>query len=220
MSDRKRIAAVPARWGGRVSHVLGGIPVGSMSLKVEIAPRSDMAPNPASEPSPPGQAETLDQQVTQVFKQFRDSVYRYLVVVLNNPSTAEEITQEAFLRFYGCLRKGQAITSVRSWVFRVARNLALNENAASRFLEIQNSVTLDRLRAGSESVLLDPEQSFLRRERVHIAMRELSLQQRECLSLRAEGFRYREIAQILGINLSTVAQSLRRGIKKLAKELP
>lgn len=192
----------------------------SLSLRIEIAPRSDKASDSASEPVPPGQAATLDQQVTQVFEQFRDSVYRYLVAILRNPSTAEEITQEAFLRLYACLRDGQDITNVRSWVFRVARNLALNEHAGSRFLEIEEPVSLDRLRDGSESALLDLEQSFLQRERIQIAMRELSPQQRECLALRAEGFRYREIAQILGINLSTVGQSLRRGIKKLAKELP
>ena len=53
-----------------------------------------------------------------------------------------------------------------------------------------------------------------------MAMRELSPQQRECLALRAEGFRYREIAQILAISPSVVAQSLKRGITKPAKELP
>ncbi len=206
--------------GGIVPPVLAGLPVRSTILRIEIAPRSDKAFDPASEPVSPGQAATLDQQVTQVFEQFRDSVYRYLVAILRNPSTAEEITQEAFLRLYACLRDGQDITNVRSWVFRVARNLALNEHAGSRFLEIEEPVSLDRLRDGSESALLDLEQSFLQRERIQIAMRELSPQQRECLALRAEGFRYREIAQILGINLSTVGQSLRRGIKKLAKELP
>jgi RNA polymerase sigma-70 factor (ECF subfamily) len=166
---------------------------------------------------PPGRRR---QQVTQVFKQFRDPVYRYLVAILKNPSTAEEITQETFLRLYGCLRDGQDIANVRSWVFRVARNLALNENAGSRFLKFEEPITLDRLRDAHESVLPDLEQSFLRRERIHIAMRELSRQQRECLALRAEGFRYREIAQILVISPSTVAQSLKRGITKLAKELP
>ncbi len=191
-----------------------------MSLNIEIAPQSDTVSGPASELVSPRQAATLDQQVTEIFKQFRDSVYRYLVSVVKNPSTAEEITQEAFLRLYGCLRDGQVITSVRAWVFRVARNLALNENARSRFLESEDPIDLERLRPLGDSVPLDLEQAFLRRERVHIALRELSSQHRECLAVRAEGFRYREIAQILGISLATVAQSLRRGIKKLAKELP
>jgi RNA polymerase sigma-70 factor (ECF subfamily) len=39
--------------------------------------------------------------------------------------------------------------------------------------------------------------------------------QRNCIRLRAEGFRYREIAEILNISVSTVAGSLRHAIGKL-----
>jgi hypothetical protein len=111
---QKRIDAAATRMGDRVSPVLAGLPVRSTILKLEIAPRSDKGFDPASKPVSLGQAATLDQQVTQVFKQFRDPVYRYLVAILKNPSTAEEITQETFLRLYGCLREGQDITNVRS----------------------------------------------------------------------------------------------------------
>ena len=48
------------------------------------------------------------------------------------------------------------------------------------------------------------------------ALSQLSSQQRQCLILRAQGFRYEEIAKILRITSSNVAQSLRRGIKKVA----
>ena len=59
---------------------------------------------------------------------------------------------------------------------------------------------------------------MLRKEkvlRVYAAISMLSAQQKQCLYLRAEGFRYREIAEILGVTISTVAESLRRAIKKL-----
>jgi RNA polymerase sigma-70 factor (ECF subfamily) len=66
-----------------------------------------------------------------------------------------------------------------------------------------------------------PEELLLRREkmaRVHAGICALSEQQKQCLYLRAEGFRYREIAGILEVTISTVVESLRRAIKKLAKE--
>ena len=56
--------------------------------------------------------------------------------------------------------------------------------------------------------------------RVQTAMSSLSEQQKQCLFLRAEGFRYREIAEILGVSISTVAESLRRAIRKLTSEFP
>ena len=51
------------------------------------------------------------------------------------------------------------------------------------------------------------------------AIENLSPQQRSCLHLRAEGFRYREIAGILGINPSTVGEFLQRAVKRLRKAI-
>jgi RNA polymerase sigma factor (sigma-70 family) len=50
------------------------------------------------------------------------------------------------------------------------------------------------------------------------AVRTLAVQERECLMLRAEGLRYREIGEVLGIPTSTVADLVDRAIKKLAEK--
>jgi RNA polymerase sigma-70 factor (ECF subfamily) len=54
-------------------------------------------------------------------------------------------------------------------------------------------------------------------KQLETALAQLSCQQRQCLILRAQGFRYEEIAKILRITASNVAQSLRRGLKKVAE---
>jgi len=51
------------------------------------------------------------------------------------------------------------------------------------------------------------------------AVAALSPQQRQCLHLRTEGFRYREIAAILNISDSSVGEFLRRAIVRLRKAL-
>src|SRR5438552_18556281 len=77
---------------------------------------------------------TLDQKVTQLFKQLRDPVYRYLMTVVGNSAEAEDITQDAFLQLYRYLYSGQAINNVRSWVFKVANNLAINRSMNRKYL--------------------------------------------------------------------------------------
>jgi len=47
----------------------------------------------------------------------------------------------------------------------------------------------------------------------------LTTLQRECLHLRAEGLRYREIAELMKISISTVADAVRRATVKLAREV-
>ena len=49
------------------------------------------------------------------------------------------------------------------------------------------------------------------------AMKQLSERQRLCLELRSQGLRYREIAELLEIEISTVAEYVLRGIEELKK---
>ena len=51
------------------------------------------------------------------------------------------------------------------------------------------------------------------------AIRRLPRDQRRCLALRGEGFRYREIAEVMGIGVTTVADALRRAVTTLTREL-
>jgi RNA polymerase sigma-70 factor (ECF subfamily) len=55
------------------------------------------------------------------------------------------------------------------------------------------------------------------RRRVLAAVNGLPEQDRRCLILRAEGLRYREIAQVLDISLGAVALSLERSLTRLAR---
>ena len=67
-----------------------------------------------------------------------------------------------------------------------------------------------------------PESLALAKERnaqLRLAIENLSPQQRACLHLRAEGFRYREIAGIIGINPSTVGEFLQRAVKRLRRAI-
>jgi len=163
----------------------------------------------------------LEHKVTQLFEELRDPVYRYLMTLIDNPGEAEELTQDAFLQVYRCLHRGQAIANVRTWVFRVAHNLALNEIANRKYIVALEVASWDRICQAHRDPAPDPEQSVLEQEkfqRLRSAWHRLAPQQRQCLTLRAEGFRYRQIADILDITVANVAQSLHRGIERLMRE--
>jgi len=163
----------------------------------------------------------LDERITQMFDELREPVYRYLICLSTSPIEADEIIQETFIRLYRHLNAGGREDNLRGWVFRVAHNMSINEiKRRKRFVSIvpEESSELDLSAADPKP---GPEELMLRRERmsrVHAAISSLSEQQKHCLYLRAEGFRYREIAEILEVTISTVAELLRRAIKKLIKE--
>jgi len=114
------------------------------------------------------------------------------------------------------MRKGEDISNARAWLFRVAHNLAIKVRSQERAVR---SVDRDwerfsgRAADSQERVALDRERML----RIQAAIAELSAQQKNCLYLRSEGLRYREIAVVMGISSSTVNEFLRRAISKLAE---
>ena len=143
-------------------------------------------------------------------------MYHYLLRLGLSPSQAQEGVQEVFLRLHSALVRGESIHNPRAWVFRVAHNLAVTEHrAGDRWMALDPEL---------EAALTDrgpgPEARVLQRERsarVSEALAELSPQQRRCLYLRAEGLRYREIAEVIGVGVSTVSEFLTRAVARLRR---
>ena len=158
----------------------------------------------------------LQTQVAQLFEECREDVFRYLLTLGLYPPTAQEATQEVFLRLYASLKKGENIQNPRGWIFRVAHNHGLKVRARQ-----STEDTFDAsLEAKLHSAGLNPERELLDRERMvrfHRAVEGLPEQQRRCLFLRMEGMRYPEIGSALGISASAVGEFLRRAVARLRK---
>ena len=106
-------------------------------------------------------AAKLQDQVSRLFEEAREDVYRYLLTLGLYPPQAQEATQEVFLRLYTTLRKGETIHSPRGWIFRVAHNLGLKIRARQDS-ELPFDPDLDtRFLAGA-----DPEHQLAERERM------------------------------------------------------
>jgi RNA polymerase sigma-70 factor (ECF subfamily) len=131
----------------------------------------------------------------------------------------EEIAQEVFLSLFLHLRDGKPQPNIRGWIFRVAHNLGLKRREKNhRALKIV--VTSDGSMESHIDDAPNPEEHFSsvqKRKRLLAVVNALSEQDRRCLYLRAEGLRYREIAQVLGISLGGVASSLAQSLERLAR---
>lgn len=164
----------------------------------------------------------VEQEVIRAYESLRLPVSLYLAAVVGDASEAEDICQEVFLRlFIHCSNRGMvAPESLRSWVFRVGHNLAIDRIRTRKFTwELDGDDPLQVLLQLPDAGRT-PEETVLERERLDAVQRglaQLSSQEQHCLYLRAEGFRYREIAEILGITSSSVAEFLRRAIRKLTR---
>ena len=163
---------------------------------------------------------SLEEEVTCLFDQLRNPLARYLQSFRLPLPDCDEIIQEVFLALFLHLRKGKSRENIRGWVFRVAHNLGLKRcavNNKDRRLIRASVGDIADIKSGPE---LDPEQqvtALQRRRRLIAVVHALPEQYRRCLYLRAEGLRYREIANVLGISLGAVAQALQRSLTRLVE---
>jgi len=164
---------------------------------------------------------TPSETVLELFQQLRDPVFGFLLRLTHDPDEAEDLTQETFLRLFRHLRDRRPLDNPRAWLFTVAHNVAVDRvRDETHIIELDDAMwrELEESRSGTHA---DPEELMMRNERLdrlHAAVLRLTGLQRRCLHLRADGLRYRDIAQVLGLSTSTVVDALRRATVRLAKE--
>lgn len=157
---------------------------------------------------------TLEDEVLGLFDLMRARLLRYAVSFGITMQDGEDIVQETFLALFHHLQRGRSGDKLHSWLFRVTHNLALkrrtkifNEPAGGNIEELE---VLDPNPNPEEWMLFGEKHA-----RLASVLQALSIEDQSCLRLRAEGFRYREIARILGISLGSVSASLSRSLARL-----
>jgi len=143
-------------------------------------------------------------------------LFRYCNRLMGDPDQAEDLAQEAFYRL---LDRGVTGTEsgLRSWLFRVATNLARDQ---SRTRETRRRILSV---VPPPEPLPGPDQEVIRTEnvrRVRGALGALPERDRQMLLLREEGFSYQEIADVAGVSHRSVGTILARAFRRLAEEFP
>ena len=164
----------------------------------------------------------LRKKAIELYDELRASVYGYLSCLGVEPQEAEDIIQETFLKLFQSLASGMRDDNLRGWVFRVAHNLAINLHKSTSKLLSSEVEEVGRVLRCRIDARLNPEEVVLKKEqlaRMVSAVCRLTSQQRQCLHLRAEGLRYREIGVVLGVSTQRVGDVMREALIQLAGEL-
>lgn len=161
----------------------------------------------------------IEREVLTLFDMYRNRLLAYIMAFGVSGHDSEEIVQEVFLALFRHLQLGKSRRNLRAWMFRVAHNLALKQrNASQRSRDrIESDQTL--LQAQRDPSPNPEEQALSAQQRrcLLAVIAALPEQDQCCVRLRAEGLRYREIAQVLDISLGAVSISLTRSLARLMR---
>jgi len=166
--------------------------------------------------------------LNELMDRYRDAAYRYAWRIFRNHHTAEDMTQEFFVKLFRNAARYQPRGHFTTYFYRVLANLCFDLLRKRKRRKKVQAIQLDPIEAeGTELEPLardtDPTASLRATEAhdaVRVALKSLPLHVREALELREfEGLRYREIAEVMDISLNEVKVLLHRGRKLLARAL-
>lgn len=156
----------------------------------------------------------------QEFKKVYDAVfpviYRVAWRIAGNGEAAEDLCQEAFIRFYEKNADFPSVEEAKFWLIRVVKNAALNyaKRKQREFKVYERAFHEDtRTQISGEAELLNKE----KQEDVLAALQKLPDGLREVLALKEWGeLNYKDIGRVLGISEGNVKVRVFRAREKLA----
>jgi RNA polymerase sigma-70 factor (ECF subfamily) len=162
---------------------------------------------------------------------FAHQLYSAALRMTRNPSDAEDLVQETYLKGYRSFATFEAGTNLRAWLFRILTNTYINIYRARQRRPLEADLadvedfylyrrlgTLDAVLASrsAEDQMFD----MFTDEEVKQALEDLPENFRlPVLLADVEGFSYKEIAEILEIPIGTVMSRLHRGRKAMQRAL-
>jgi RNA polymerase sigma-70 factor (ECF subfamily) len=207
---------------------MGGKPTGGTGLEVAV-PRARLGAADGGSPQRPACA-TLDDATLVVraregdvtafedlVRRYQMPVYRIAVRILNDPCSAADTAQEAFVTAWRRLPEVKAEQAFAAWLYRITVTRAVSTLRTVRpYVPLEETaVARDRFPGPEEHAVADGLAAALK-----CALNRLTPEQRACWILREmEGLSYEEVAAILHTTPGAVRGRLHRARPQLAQEL-
>lgn len=161
--------------------------------------------------------------LAELISRYQNRLYRYLLRIVRQRAEAEDLFQQTWLTVVEKIRSFDSSRNFDSWLFTVARNLAIDHLRRIHPQSLDEPLTgsktaetaADRI-PSTENAGFDRVLAAERRQQIGEAIAALPMSYREVLALRfEEEMKIEEIARVTGMPVSTVKTRLRRALEQL-----
>ena len=151
---------------------------------------------------------------TFLYECYQQGIYGFILGLVSHVETACDLTQEVFLKAWVNLPDLQEAGKFKAWLYAIARNRVHDHwrQQRQRMWESWENIS-EWHDFESDSCL---EEQTAEAELIRLALREVPVKERSCFLLQVVGgFSHQEIAELLGINTTSVHTYLSFARKKL-----
>lgn len=155
--------------------------------------------------------------IEELYNTYFHDVYLYMMSLSKSEEISEEITQETFFRAMKSLDKFEGKSSIKTWLFRIARNLFINHiKKQKRFSDDELPVDIPDVKADFVEKISDNSEAVS----IHKILHNLEEPYKEVFSLRVfSELSFKQIADIFGKTESWARVTFHRGKLKISEKL-
>lgn len=157
--------------------------------------------------------ENKEKQFEIIYTEHIDGIYRFCLYKTSDSRQAEDLTQEAFIRFWNYIGEGKEVESVKSFLYQIARNLITD------YYRKKKAVSLDNLQEQGFETSGNDAENIINESEKNIALetiKKLDEKYRDIVYMRlVEDMEMKEIAKSLGITVNNTTVRFHRGLKQL-----
>ncbi len=161
----------------------------------------------------------------QLVEEYQQMVFRTCMGIVHNADDADDVTQEVFIEAFNSIDKFRADSKISTWLYRIAMNKSLNfirDHKRSKFFQSIGLKSTPDI-PDEDHNFDQPFEALQQQQRKKImdaAIDSLPENQRTAFVLhKFDDLAYKEIAEIMGISLSSVESLIFRAKQNLQKKL-
>ncbi len=143
-----------------------------------------------------------------LYNETRNYVYNFALSIMKNPTDAEDIMQDTYVNINRYAKNYNPRNKPLAWILTITRNLCLNKLKSNKKKEYTDITEVEQLLGKSD-------QNF-NKLLLKTILEDLEEEERQIVILNSiDNFKFREIANLLNLKLSTVLSKHNRAIKKI-----
>ena len=148
----------------------------------------------------------------ELIHRYYPSIFRYCHYRCGSKETAEDLTQETFLRLFEALPRYKEEGKFKSYIFSIAHRLCINGSKETPTAPLEEAEQVE-----DKSDMIRQVED---RDEIHHLLDRLPPGQREAIVLRfGERLSFPDLARATGSNLRTAQSRVRLALEKMRKEI-